>query len=546
MGYGEGYSAARSHAFALRAAVCCAALLGLLIGLTVEPAQALPSFARQTGQPCGTCHTDYPALTPFGRRFKLYGYTIGGGKYRPTPIPHSPNLAAVYAMTAPLPFPALAKEKADLAAYAATLDPVAAPPPEPVGDKNWAPPISMMGIIGLTHTDSPQPPPTAPYRTNDNVVLSPVSFFWGGAITEHIGAFAQLTYNVPPVGGFCPATPGTPTPCDPFGHTWTWDNTDIRYASAGRLGSMDIIYGVTANNNPTVQDVWNTTPAWGFPYASSTVAPTPATHTLIEGAFAAHVASVGAYALINDVLYLEATAYRTLDFHTQNSLGVDPFGAPGLFDGAAPYWRLAIEPHWGDHWFMLGAFGFLAKVYPWIGPGNPFGPTATFPQTDNYTDVGADAQYQYQGRNWWLTLRGSYIREFQQLNASFVNGLASNPTNDLHSLRLQASAALGGDNRVVLTAQYFNTWGSPDALLFGSLASGLSPDSNGWIGEIAYIPYGLSQAPGWPWANVRLALQYIWYSKFDGTTAGAQNNNTLFLHAWFAMWGPVRMREVVL
>ena len=30
----------------------------LTIGFS-EPAQALPSFARQTGQPCGTCHTDF-------------------------------------------------------------------------------------------------------------------------------------------------------------------------------------------------------------------------------------------------------------------------------------------------------------------------------------------------------------------------------------------------------------------------------------------------------------------------------------------------------
>src|SRR5215472_1541751 len=50
------------------------------------PAQALPSFARQTGQPCGTCHTDFPALTPFGRSFKLRGYTAGGGLFRRTPF----------------------------------------------------------------------------------------------------------------------------------------------------------------------------------------------------------------------------------------------------------------------------------------------------------------------------------------------------------------------------------------------------------------------------------------------------------------------------
>ena len=45
-----------------------------------DRARALPSFARQTGQPCGTCHTDFPALTPFGRSFKLRGYIAGGGQ----------------------------------------------------------------------------------------------------------------------------------------------------------------------------------------------------------------------------------------------------------------------------------------------------------------------------------------------------------------------------------------------------------------------------------------------------------------------------------
>ena len=67
----------------------------LVVVITVQPAEALPSFARQTGQTCGTCHTDYPSLTPFGRLFKLNGYTTGGGKYRTNifPSPASPDSA---------------------------------------------------------------------------------------------------------------------------------------------------------------------------------------------------------------------------------------------------------------------------------------------------------------------------------------------------------------------------------------------------------------------------------------------------------------------
>ena len=80
---------------------------------------------------------------------------------------------------------------------------------------------------------------------------------------------------------------------------------------------------------------------------------------------------------------------------------------------------------------------------------------STFPQTDNYTDIGFDSQYQYQGSNYWVTLRGSFIREFQDLNASFTNGLAANPTNTLNEARAYASLAYGNNNRVVLTGQYF-------------------------------------------------------------------------------------------
>jgi hypothetical protein len=493
-------------------------VLGALatIGAT-QPAEALPSFARQTGQPCGTCHTDFPGLTPYGRRFKLLGYTVGGGKYRTTPFPSFPSAGSAaksYASD-----PALA----NLSAYVKAIDPRGAEPGDNQ-EKGWVPPVSMMAIAGFTHTQAPLAPPTDPYSPNDNTVLTPVSFFWGGAITGNIGAFAQVTWNAPPAGGFP----------DPFGHTWTWDNTDIRFADTTKIFNLDVIYGITANNNPTVQDVWNTTPAWGFPYVVSNLAPTPASKTLIEGAFAAHVGSVGAYAFVQDLLYLEASFYRTLDFRAQNSLGTDPFAAPGLFDRTAPYWRIALEPHWGNNWFMLGAFGMHAEVNPWVDPTFALGTTATLPNSDKFTDLGFDAQYQRQGDNFWFTARGTYIREFQKLDQSFAIGASSNPTDELNTLRLLASFAYGNDNRIVFTGQYFDIWGTPDPLLYGGLASGLSPDSNGWIAEIAYIPFSMSKAPGWPWGNARIGVQYIAYNKFDGTTVGASNNNTLFVYAWFA------------
>jgi hypothetical protein len=506
-----------------RVILCAVAIATFTLGLS-HPAQALPSFARQTGQPCGTCHTDYPGLTPYGRLFKLNGYTAGGGPFRKTLFPSQDDATKALA--------AYAKK------FGTGKDADAVMSGQSDTSNIWVPPISMMAIVGYTHTQADQSP-SAPFHANDNVVVAPLSFFYGGAITDHIGAFAQVTYNNATFGNG--ATPPT-DPC--WNCEWSWDNIDVRYANIGKLGNMDVIYGISANNNPSVQDPWNTTPAWGFPYSGSTVAPGPAAATLIDGTYAATVGGVGGYVFINNLVYLELTGYRTLDFKTLPKLGVDPFGVSGLFNGVAPYWRAAVEPHWGNHWFEFGTFGMSAQVRPWTQAADPntgFLLSQVTPQTDRFTDIGLDSQYQYQGPNYWITLRGTYIHENQQLNASVNNGLSSNPSNTLNTLRAYASLAYGNDNRIVLTGQYFNTWGTSDATLYGSLISctapntACSPDSNGFIAEISYIPFSASQAPGWPWANVRISLQYTYYNKFDGDTVNAHNNNTLFLHAWFAL-----------
>jgi hypothetical protein len=440
----------------------------------------------------------------------LLGYTTGGGEFRTTPFSSQAGRDA-------------RAEYEKMLGYVKALP----APATNEADKDYVPPISMMAIVGYTRTQADLTG-TDPYSPNNNVVMSPFSAFWGGAITENIGAFAQVTYNAVPPGGFP----------DKFGHTWTWDNTDVRYANTARIGPLDLIYGITANNNPSVQDVWNTTPAWAFPYAVSTINGPGGAHTAIEGAFAAHVGGVGAYTFINDLLYLEFTGYKSIGFSQQNAIGTDPFGAPGQLGGISPYWRVAIEPHWGRNTFMVGAFGAIFNVHPWVDTSFASFSTATFPQSDKFTDIGFDTQYQYQGDNYWLTLRGSYIREFQRLDASFTSTSASNPTNLLNSLRLQASFAYGADNRVVFTGQYFNIWGTADAGLFGidpNTGNALTPNTNGWMAEIAYIPFGTGKMIGWPWFNARIGLQYTYYNKLNGTTVGAHDNNTLFLHAWFAM-----------
>src|ERR1700686_3166408 len=110
-------------------------LAGFLTIGFAPPAQALPSFARQTGQPCGTCHTDFPALTPYGRRFKLLGYTTGGGEFRTTPFSSQAGRDA-------------RAEYEKMLGYVKALP----APATNEADKDYVPPISMMAIVGYTHT----------------------------------------------------------------------------------------------------------------------------------------------------------------------------------------------------------------------------------------------------------------------------------------------------------------------------------------------------------------------------------------------------------
>ena len=474
-------------------------VVGVVAGATLvvapSPAGALPSFARQTNQPCGACHVDFPQLTPYGRRFKLYGYTAVGGTNKM------------------------------------------------LGEPGWVPPVSGQLITSYTRTEASQNNATvsSKVRTNDNLIFQEGSVWYGGALTEHIGLMVQADYINPVTPGFGQAK-----------HSYNWDMLDLRFADAATRGNVDIVYGLSLNNQPGVQDSWNSVPAWNFPFLASTLAPTPAAKTLIEGAFTQRVLGAGGYLFINDMLYFEASGYRTLSQNRQNSLGIDPMGAPGLIDGLAPYFRVALEPHWGNHWLEVGAYSFRPNINP--QPWNFFGtnPLTGLPAgKDRFTDVGLDAQYQYQGGNYWITVRGSYIHENQKLNASSslpidpTGTFSSNATNRLNSAKVSASLAYGANNIVVLTGSYFNINGSSDVALYGpgtmANSANASPNSNGWIAEAAYIPFGTKSPDGYPWVNARVGLQYIRYNKFngagtnyDGMGTNASANNTVFLYGQIA------------
>ncbi len=63
---------------AIRAAITGLALLSGISALSVQPAQAIPAFARKYTLDCVACHTAPPRLNTFGERFLENGYQLPG------------------------------------------------------------------------------------------------------------------------------------------------------------------------------------------------------------------------------------------------------------------------------------------------------------------------------------------------------------------------------------------------------------------------------------------------------------------------------------
>lgn len=452
-------------------------LVGTLAGLAMvasRDACALPAFARQTGQACVACHVSFPELTPYGRNFKLSGYTIGTRQ------------------TIPLAF------------------------------------MAQAGVTEVKNNKDDQGNAIVP--KTDSLQLSAASLFLAGKINDNIGGWIQWTYNNLNVNGDGSIV----------GHS-AIDNTDLRVV--GRMENEDQtsikwLYGVTLHNNPTVQDVWNSTPAFGFPFTTPPNGIGPAAATLIDGGLGQQVAGVGAYVYWNSTIYAEFAGYRTADgVFSALRAGQDTHSPGGVarLNGYNPYWRLAYNHEWGPSSIMFGTYGMKVKLYP--------DNTLPFTPTDHYTDVAFDAQYQYISQAHTVTAQITHIHENQDYRASYPATLSgnpigagptpNNPNDSLNTSKFKVSYYY--QRQYGATLFYFRTTGSADSGLYGPGSVGgsnnSSPGSAGFVYELDYMPI----------QNLRLMLQYYDYQKFnggkinyDGAGRNASANNTLFLNAWVA------------
>ena len=426
-------------------------LLSLLAVVSVlllpGTAEAVPAFARQTGQNCVACHAggQFPELTPYGRIFKLTGYTIG--------------------------------ER--------TL------------------PLSMMGVLSANKVKVNDP---AAGKTQDGaLVFSTGSLFIAGKITDNIGGFAQITYD-----NYNTDDPSGAKPDNGwFGHSHS-DNVEIRYTDRFINDKSDLIVGLSLHNNPTVQDVFNSAPAWGYGVVPGSTGAGSGTMTKLEDGLGQQVAGVGAYAYWNRTVYAELSGYKTgngvFSFMTQGN------GGQVYLKGTNPYLRLALTKEWGAHNAMIGLTHLDVRQYQ---------ADITSP-TDHFRDTGIDAQYQYILDPYTVTATVTRIHETIDPGSA---GLLSDTVN-----ALKAKASFVYQAKYGATLSYFdysNTGNNSTAITPVDMQHG----SRGWTPEIFWTPV----------QYVRLGLQYTAFNRVnglssntDGAGRNAKDDNTLFFYVWGA------------
>jgi hypothetical protein len=441
----------------------------LIIGLGARAAYGVPSFARQTQMACDACHAGgfFPELTDFGRMFKMNGYVWSAHEEEPYE-----------------PYPPVAAEQ------------------------TWSYTHTAKGQPGLRNL------PTVHFTSSGNNNFSypqQASFFLAGRYYGRLGGFIQGTY-------------------DGADNRWATDNVDIRLTDVRAVGEHHtLVYGATLNNNPTVQDVWNTLPAWNQLIASE-VAPTPAASPSIAS-LGAQVGGVGAYAFWDNFLYAEVTPYLS------GKSGVLSFLTTGnpkttVTAGPSPYWRLVLYKNKGDHSISLGHVGLYDKTFE-TGSSGP---------TNSFLDLGGDLQYQWNRKPHFVTFRSMFIWENQGLSAAKAAKTATHAFDDLRTEQFWVSYYYY--MRVGITLSLFNIAGSRDPKLYAPAPVGGSrtgsPNTLGGFVQLNALPFAQWLNLKWPTLPMtQLALQYTFYGKFNGAGANydgsgrqASDNNTLYLLVW--------------
>lgn len=201
-------------------------------------------------------------------------------------------------------------------------------------------PVSGGALISRTGTRNANVPgDDMAFADDSNVIIQRLSLYLAGRVAEGSGGFINWNYDSAEKRGMM-------------------EMIDLRTTTSTSLGGKELLLGLTLNNNPTVSDIYNSTPGFGFPHAvpSPMNSATPNAQVQLNNALAYKVAGTSVFGWWDNTLYGEIGAYRTAD-------GALSVMRAGLADdekasirSGAPYWRFAAEKQWNAHSLMAGTY----------------------------------------------------------------------------------------------------------------------------------------------------------------------------------------------
>jgi hypothetical protein len=474
-----------------------AALLALASLLLPAGAGAIPLFNRQTGQNCVACHAggQFPELTPYGRLFKMTGYTLG-------------------VRTVPL---------------------------------------SVMGLASLSHVadTTKSDDPSADFRKNDRPILATASVFLGGKITDNIGAFTQFTWDpyatTTDSGGFKGAfgadnmdiryadrfigethevivglsANSNPSVVDPWNTVAAW----MQYVPVPSPTSSQFIDGAS-------------------PYPG-----------LAAGG---NVAGLDAYAFIDQALYVEAGDYRTAKgLFSFMKAGLHDADVTKL-RGDNPYLRVALNHAWGASTLMVGMTHMISRVYDDpldtsdASTVHRYRDLSFDTQYQYLLDPHAwTAQFvcSRETHRYPAGLAGQPVPFVDSSGSPLPATSASDRTRLLRARLSYVYQARYGSGMSVFDLRGSTNSGNqssgydPESLTITSEATASAPSTR-VNGNLTGNPAtrGATFEGFWmPLQNIRVGLQYTAYVKYngarrnyDGFGRNARDNDSLFLYAWAA------------
>ncbi len=464
--------------------VMLAAISATIYAGATRQAHAVPAFAGQTGYPCQQCHIGAlgPQLTPFGRNFKIHGYTLRGGDGF---LAHFP-----FAIWTQWGFEHYSKAYPDSA-------------------------LASNGG-GLPHY----------YNTNDNAGLDAVSMFLAGGLNEHVGAFIQVTY-------------------DNTAKAIASDNTDIRVVDDVTYFGKDAEIGLSFNNAPGLSDPYNSNYIWGYPFIGTFLAPAPNAGTILSGRLQSNSIGVNAYTWWDDRVYVDLGAYETMSpgLLKLDGEAYDPGSATGIepYVSATYQWTWGKNNiHLGGTFFhgrfnptspassngTDGSFGhddytdfFTDHGYQFMGEDD-----VNLFTLDGYTD------YEIQNLEGSSNPNSPYLSSSQAHNNLFeFHEAATYYYKQTYGFTVAFDTISGKKNQFLYNTGANDSSGSKNG----------SPDSTYWILEADWVPFGKEESLWRPLLNWKLGVQYYIYTKFNGGTTNydgygrnASDNNTLFVFLW--------------